>query len=204
MTMRHPDGPRGAEEEAWAARFEKEQELENGYRTQQATRPQTLSYAMMDSPVGVAAWLVEKFNSWSDTVGDDIESVHTKDALLTNIMIYLVTRTFNTASWIYYGRREEGGRAVAGGEESGGADGLRPVPRRAPVVASEELRGKGLQRDALDRDAAGRPLRGDGAAGAVHRGYPGLWPDRSRGGYNAFPTSSAMILTPSSSFPTGT
>jgi microsomal epoxide hydrolase len=85
--------------------------MENGYRTQQATRPQTLSYAMMDSPVGVAAWIIEKFNSWSD--GDDVESAHSKDVLLTNIMVYIVTRTFNTASWIYYGRREEGGRVLS-------------------------------------------------------------------------------------------
>ena len=113
MTMRHPDGPQGAEEEAWEERFEQEQIMENGYRTQQATKPQTLSYAMMDSPVGVAAWIIEKFNSWSDTAGDDIESVHTKDELLTNIMVYLVTGTFNTASWIYYGRREEGGRLLS-------------------------------------------------------------------------------------------
>ena len=113
MTMRHPHGPQGAEEEAWAARFEQEQELEMGYRTQQATKPQTLSYAMMDSPVGVAAWIIEKWNSWSDTKGDDIESVYTKDELLTNIMVYLVTGTFNTASWIYYGRREEGGRLLS-------------------------------------------------------------------------------------------
>jgi microsomal epoxide hydrolase len=62
--------------------------------------------------VGIAAWLVEKFNSWSDTEGGDIESVHSKDVLLTNIMVYIVTRTFNTASWIYYGRREEGGRIM--------------------------------------------------------------------------------------------
>ena len=87
--------------------------MEDGYRTQQATRPQTLSYAMMDSPVGIAAWLVEKFNSWSDTEGDDIESVYSKDELLTNIMVYVTTRTFNTASWIYYGRREEGGRILS-------------------------------------------------------------------------------------------
>ncbi len=113
MTMRHPDGPQGAEEEAWAAEFEREQITENGYRTQQATKPQTLSYAMMDSPVGVAAWLIEKFNSWSDTNGDDVESAHSKDALLTNIMIYLITGTFNTASWIYYGRREEGERILS-------------------------------------------------------------------------------------------
>ena len=111
--MRHPDGPQGAEEEAWAAEFRREQVMEDGYRTQQATKPQTLSYAMMDSPVGVAAWLIEKFNSWSDTDGDDIESAHCKDVLLTNIMIYLVTGTFNTASWIYYGRREEGGRILS-------------------------------------------------------------------------------------------
>ena len=66
LTLRHPDGPQSPEEESWAARFEQEQIMENGYRTLQATRPQTLSYAMMDSPVGIAAWLVEKFNSWSD------------------------------------------------------------------------------------------------------------------------------------------
>ncbi len=113
LIMRTADGPQGPDEEAWAAAFEREQEMENGYRTQQATKPQTLSYAMMDSPVGIAAWLIEKFNSWSDTVGDDIESVHSKDAMLTNIMVYIATRTFNTASWIYYGRREEGGRVMS-------------------------------------------------------------------------------------------
>lgn len=113
LTMRHPDGPHGPEEEAWAVQFERDQLLEDGYRTQQATKPQTLSYAMMDSPVGVAAWIIEKFNSWSDTDGDNIESAHTKDSLLTNIMVYLVTKTFNTASWIYYGRREEGGRLLS-------------------------------------------------------------------------------------------
>jgi microsomal epoxide hydrolase len=113
MTMRHADGPQGAEEQAWAARFEQEQELEMGYRTQQATKPQTLGYAMMDSPVGLAAWIVEKWNSWSDTEGDDIESVYTKDQLLTNIMVYLATGSFSTASWIYTGRREEGGRVLS-------------------------------------------------------------------------------------------
>jgi pimeloyl-ACP methyl ester carboxylesterase len=113
LTMRHPNGPQTAAEQAWADQFEIDQVMENGYRTQQATRPQTLSYAMMDSPVGVAAWILEKMNSWSDTTGDDVESVYTKDQLLTNIMVYIVTRTFNTASWIYYGRREEGGRILS-------------------------------------------------------------------------------------------
>ena len=90
--------------------MKKDQIIENGYRTQQATKPQTLSYAMMDSPVGVAAWIIEKMRGWSDIKNGDIESVYSKDILLSNIMVYLVTKTFNTASWIYYGRREEGGR----------------------------------------------------------------------------------------------
>lgn len=133
MTMRHPDGPQGPEEEAWAIEFEREQMMENGYRTQQATKPQTLSYSMMDSPVGVAAWIIEKFNSWSDTDGDNIESVHSKDSLLTNIMVYLVTGTFNTASWIYYGRREEGGRLLS-------PDGHRvEVPTAAALFPAELL-----------------------------------------------------------------
>jgi microsomal epoxide hydrolase len=133
MSMRHPDGPKGTEEEAWAVEFEREQVMENGYRTQQATKPQTLSYAMMDSPVGVAAWIIEKFNSWSDTDGANIESVHSMDSLLTNIMVYLVTGTFNTASWIYYGRREEGGRVLS-------SDGKRvEVPTAAALFPAEIL-----------------------------------------------------------------
>lgn len=112
LTTRHPDGPIGAEEKEWAKLFEKEQVLENGYRTQHATKPQTLAYAMADSPVGVAAWLIEKFRAWGDCDGE-IESRFTKDELLTNIMVYLVTGTFHTASWIYSGRRLEGETTAA-------------------------------------------------------------------------------------------
>jgi pimeloyl-ACP methyl ester carboxylesterase len=133
MTMRHPDGPQGPEEIAWAAQFERDQVMQDGYRTQQATRPQTLSYAMMDSPVGVAAWIIEKFHDWSDIEGDDIDSAHSKDSLLNNIMVYLVTGTFNTASWIYYGRREEGGRVLS-------PDGQRvEVPTAVALFPAEML-----------------------------------------------------------------
>jgi microsomal epoxide hydrolase len=110
LIVRHPDGPQTKEEKKWEESFESNQLMENGYRIQQATKPQTLSYAMMDSPVGVAAWIIEKMCGWSDIKNNDIESVYSKDTLLSNIMVYLVTKTFNTASWIYYGRREEGGR----------------------------------------------------------------------------------------------
>ena len=113
MTVRHYEGPKGVEEELWASTFEEDQIPENGYRILQATKPQTLSYGMMVSPVGIAAWIIEKFYSWSDNKRGDIETVFSKDVLLTNIMIYIITKTFNTASWIYYGREEEGGRVLS-------------------------------------------------------------------------------------------
>jgi len=133
LTMRHPDGPQTDREHAWAEQFDRDQILQDGYRTQQATRPQTLGYAMMDSPVGTAAWVIEKFHAWSDLRNDDIESAHSKDSLLTNIMIYLITGTFITASWIYYGRREEGGRIFS-------PQGHRvEVPTAAALFPSEML-----------------------------------------------------------------
>ena len=69
-------------------KFNEDQIMQEGYRTIQATKPQSLSYSMNDSPVGVAAWILEKFYSWSDIKNNNIESVYTKDILLTNIMIY--------------------------------------------------------------------------------------------------------------------
>ena len=108
--MRHPDGPQTDEEIKWQNKFDNDQIIQDGYRTQQATKPQTLSYAMIDSPVGIAAWIIEKMHGWSDLKDNNIESVYSKDVLLSNIMVYILTNTFNTASWIYFGRREEGGR----------------------------------------------------------------------------------------------
>ena len=110
LTMRHPNGPQSDEEKNWQIKFDKDQVMQDGYRTQQATKPQSLSYGMMDSPVGIAAWIVEKMHSWSDLKDNKLESVYSKDTLLANIMVYILTKTFDTASWIYFGRREEGGR----------------------------------------------------------------------------------------------
>jgi len=112
LTIRHANGPVGEEEMKWARLFEEDQILENGYRTQQGTKPQTLSYSMVDSPVGISAWIIEKMRAWSDCNGD-LESKWTKDHLLTNIMLYIVTGTFPTASWIYYARRIEGNTTAA-------------------------------------------------------------------------------------------
>ncbi|HEY7039621.1 MAG TPA: alpha/beta fold hydrolase [Methylomirabilota bacterium] len=76
---------------------------EAGYQWIQGTRPQTLAFGLSDSPVGLAAWIVEKFRAWSDC-GGDVERRFTKDELLTNVMIYWVTGSINASFWPYYAR----------------------------------------------------------------------------------------------------
>lgn len=74
---------------------------EGGYVMIQGSRPQTLGYGLNDSPVGLAAWILEKFRAWSDCDGD-VEKRFTKDELLTNITIYWVTQTINSSIRGYY------------------------------------------------------------------------------------------------------
>jgi microsomal epoxide hydrolase len=79
-------------------------ENERAYQQIQGTKPQTLGYALTDSPAGLAAWIVEKFHAWCDC-GDNIESRFSKDDLLTNVMIYWVTETAASSTRIYYENR---------------------------------------------------------------------------------------------------
>lgn len=98
--------PQTDEEKQYAQRAMQLFEMEGAYFREQTTKPQTLSYGMMDSPVGAAAWIVEKFHGWSDR-SRGFENVYSMDQLITNVMIYLVTRTFNTATWMYRGLMED-------------------------------------------------------------------------------------------------
>lgn len=77
---------------------------ETGYQQIQGTKPQTLGVALNDSPVGLAAWIVEKFRTWCDCNGNP-ETVFTKDELLTNITLYWVTQTAASSARIYYESR---------------------------------------------------------------------------------------------------
>ena len=79
---------------------------EGGYNHQQGTKPQTLSYGLNDSPVGLAAWIIEKFQTWTDCDGD-LERVLTRDELLTNVMIYWATETIHSSTRLYYESREQ-------------------------------------------------------------------------------------------------
>jgi epoxide hydrolase len=74
---------------------------EFGYAQIQSTRPRTLAYGLTDSPVGQLAWIVEKFQAW--THGAEVpEDVVDRDRLLTNVMLYWLTRTAGSAANIYY------------------------------------------------------------------------------------------------------
>ena len=133
LPARHIDGPQTEEEKSWDRQFSKDYVSQSGYFAIQSTKPQTLSYAMMDSPVGVAAWIIEKFYHWSDLEDRSLELTYQKDDLLTNIMIYILTKSFNTSSWIYYGRAKEGGRILS-------QDGRRvEVPTGCAVYPKEFL-----------------------------------------------------------------
>jgi microsomal epoxide hydrolase len=89
------------------------QKKETGYQQIQGTKPQTLGYALNDSPTGLAAWIVEKFRTWSDC-GGDVERRFSKDDLLTNIMIYWVTETINSSVRLYCETMRVGRFAPAG------------------------------------------------------------------------------------------
>lgn len=89
------------EETALIARMTAYNDADSGYYKEQSTKPQTIGYALDDSPVGLAAWIVEKFRTWSDCDGD-VERSFTKDQLLDNLMMYWVTTTAHSAGRMYY------------------------------------------------------------------------------------------------------
>ncbi|WP_340023501.1 epoxide hydrolase family protein [Paenibacillus sp. FSL K6-1096] len=74
---------------------------EGGYMQIQSTKPQTIAYGLTDSPVGLAAWIIEKFRAWSDCKGD-LRQSFSEDELLTNIMLYWVTNTAGSTANLYY------------------------------------------------------------------------------------------------------
>jgi pimeloyl-ACP methyl ester carboxylesterase len=80
---------------------------ERGYSAIQSTRPQTLGYALNDSPAGLAAWIVEKWRSWSDS-GGDLEKRFSRDFLLTLITLYWVTGSITTSMRDYFDNRWHG------------------------------------------------------------------------------------------------
>jgi len=110
-----PATPQSEAEIAWLKRTQAAMQAEGSYFMQQATKPQTLAMALMDSPMGTAAWILEKFHGWSDLRDGDLLSVYTRDQLLTNVMIYLVNDAIATSVWYYAAFFMEGGPALPEG-----------------------------------------------------------------------------------------
>jgi pimeloyl-ACP methyl ester carboxylesterase len=92
-----------ADEQGWRDELAVWLKEGTGYQWIQGTRPQTLAFALTDSPAGLAAWIIEKFRAWSDC-GGDLETVFTKDALLANISLYWFTGAIGSSFWPYYAR----------------------------------------------------------------------------------------------------
>ena len=96
-----PDARPASESEAlFVERCEAWSESEGAYAHQQRTKPQTLAYGLNDSPVGLAAWIIEKLRSWSDC-NAEVERRFNRDELLTAVMLYWVTGTIGSSMRLY-------------------------------------------------------------------------------------------------------
>ncbi len=107
--------PRTDDETRWLQWAQQIRATETAYLQLQATKPQSLGFAMMDSPMGVAAWLAEKYCGWSDLSSGHVDPPFPLDTLLDTIMVYLTTRTFLSATWLYRGMFLEGGFSIPEG-----------------------------------------------------------------------------------------
>ena len=77
------------------------QDWDSGYSKQQSTRPQTLGYGLVDSPIGQAAWILEKFWAWTDCDGHP-ENALSRDEMLDNIMLYWLTASGASSARLYW------------------------------------------------------------------------------------------------------
>ena len=99
--------PLSSAERAYLAQRQRWDESERGYSSIQSTKPQTLAYALNDSPAGLAAWILEKWRSWADT-GGSLEGRFSRDFLLTLVTLYWVTETVTTSMRDYFDNRWHG------------------------------------------------------------------------------------------------
>lgn len=128
------------EEQRWLNELAEWLKEETGYQWIQGTKPQTLAFAMTDSPAGLAAWIVEKFRSWSDC-GGNVETVLSKDRLLENISLYWFTGAIGSSFWPYYARMH-GPWPVPEGTTIGVPTGYAAFPRemvRPPRSVAERV-----------------------------------------------------------------
>jgi pimeloyl-ACP methyl ester carboxylesterase len=117
MELRPPTGegtrPLTETERAYVAEVRQWEEVERGYSAIQSTRPQTLGYALNDSPAGLAAWILEKWRVWSDSDGD-LDARFSRESLLTMLTLYWVTETITPSMRDYFDNRWHGAEIQPG------------------------------------------------------------------------------------------
>lgn len=116
------------------------------YSETHRTRPQTLGLGLEGNPVGQAAWIVDKFHAWSDLAGREPDAVFSLDALITNVMFYVVPNSFTTSAWIYRAAAKEVMRTLPRGTRIEVPTGyasfpwdLKPLPPAALVERTYNL-----------------------------------------------------------------
>lgn len=129
------DPPLSAEEEVYLSRVTQWGETEGAYIRIQGTKPLTLAYALTDSPVGLAAWHVEKFRSWTDCRVEPDEAL-TKDEMITDIMLYWLTGTTH-AAMRFYAESLEHPFHLAAGQRIVPPCGIVHLPRELPMPPRE-------------------------------------------------------------------
>ena len=175
-----PQPAESEEERAATAAFATFRETGFGYFLEMATRPQTIGYALLDSPVALAAWLLDHDTDSYEKIArafvdDEPAGNLTRDSILDNITLYWLTGTGASAARSYW---EDGlalAQALASGQRS--SAGLAPgrlhhVPRRDLADSAQLGRELVPQRQLLQRGRQGRALRGLGRAGALLPGDP--------------------------------
>jgi pimeloyl-ACP methyl ester carboxylesterase len=108
------DVPVTAEEQRQLDAFDEYRLRESAYAMLQGTKPHSLAVGLNDSPAGLAAWIIEKFRTWSDCGGDVLEAF-TLDDLLANVTTYWVTGTAASAARLYYETARSGRSGPLGG-----------------------------------------------------------------------------------------
>jgi pimeloyl-ACP methyl ester carboxylesterase len=104
------------QERAALASLDHAAEWESGYSQQHATRPQTIGYALVDSPAALCAWIVEKFWAWTDHDGQ-LEDVLTRNELLDNVMLYWLPGTGASSARLYWESIRQVNRWISGSAE---------------------------------------------------------------------------------------
>jgi pimeloyl-ACP methyl ester carboxylesterase len=134
-----PVAPQSDAEAAWMREAGTAQKLLSGYSHLQMTKPQSIAWASAGNPLGQAAWIIERFHDWSDLGVRRFEDVYSRDFLIINALLYIMTGSFVSAAWYYKGFERDGGLMLAAGTRcetptavaAFPGDALLPVPPRS-------------------------------------------------------------------------